>query len=118
MAAVNKTYYNQAQTEIINGEVVKNDMVKAVYDGDTMTVDVYKNDDHYAGAFDKKNIEHILKKKAARGSLEQRLIADFGLPEEYKLKKPKKDEKKSPKKSPSRKKKAPLKKKQTRKRKY
>ena len=111
MAAVNKTYYNQTQTEIINGEVVKNDMVNAVYDGDTMTVDVYKNDDHYAGAFDKQNIEHILKKKAAKGSLEQRLMADFGLPEEYKLKK-------SPKKSPSRKKKTSLKKKQTRKRKY
>jgi hypothetical protein len=64
---------------LVNGQVVKEDEIKAKYDGKRLTVDVLENGKHFYKTLNNKEIERVLTKHAHKMPLEQRLQRDFGL---------------------------------------
>ena len=64
---------------LVNGQVVKEDEIKANYDGKRLTVDVLENGKHFYKTLNNKEIERVLTKHADKMPLEQRLQRDFGL---------------------------------------
>lgn len=64
---------------LINGQVVKEDEIKANYDGKRLAIDVIENGKHFYKTLNNKEIERVLTKHAHKMPLEQRLQRDFGL---------------------------------------
>ena len=64
------TYLQESHQAIVNGRVIENEVIKAMYDGKNMDIDVYKNGHH---------INAILSMKAHPQALEKRLMRDFGV---------------------------------------
>ena len=63
----------------VNGQVIENEVIKAVYDGKNMDIDVYRNGEHFSDQLKKKDIDTILSMKAHPLALEKRLARDFGV---------------------------------------
>jgi hypothetical protein len=74
-----RTYIQEAHKSIVNGRVMDNQVVNAMYDGNKMNVDMYKNGQHYLAKLDKKDIESILGMSAHPLALDKRLMRDFGV---------------------------------------
>jgi hypothetical protein len=91
-----KTYIQEGHQAIINGKVLENEVIKAMYDGKNMSVDMYNNGQHYSTKLNKKEIDTILSMKAHPMALEKRLMRDFGVKNKtYKNKNKKKNKNKN-----------------------
>ena len=74
-----QAYIQQSYKTTINGKVVKDDAMRAIYNGKDVNVDVYDNGKLYHSKLNKKDIESIFSRQKHPLSLEKRLIKDFGL---------------------------------------
>ena len=74
-----QAYIQQSYKTTINGKVVKDDAMRAIYNGKNVDVDVYDNGKLYHSTLNKKDIESMFSRQKHPLSLEKRLIKDFGL---------------------------------------
>ena len=74
-----QAYIQQSYKTTINGKVVKDDAMRAIYNGKDVNVDVYDNGKLYHSTLNKKDIESMFSRQKHPLSLEKRLIKDFGL---------------------------------------
>ena len=74
-----QAYIQQSYTSTINGKVVEDDAIRAIYNGKEAEVDIYDNGKIYHSKLNKKDIESIFSRKKHPLTLEKRLIKDFGL---------------------------------------
>ena len=72
-------YVIQSYKSIVNGQVIKDDVINAKYDGNKMDIDLYENGQHAHMKLNKQDIKSILAKQAHPLSLEKRLAKDFGV---------------------------------------
>lgn len=63
----------------VNGKVVRDEMIKAEYDGNNLAVDIYDNGKHCYSKLNNNDIANILSHRASALPLEKRLMKDFSI---------------------------------------
>jgi hypothetical protein len=63
----------------VNGKVVRDEMIKAEYDGKNLAVDIYDNGKHFYSKLNNNDIANILSHRASALPLEKRLMKDFSI---------------------------------------
>lgn len=89
--------HTEAYTKtIINGHILKDEAIKANYDGQQLAIDLYNNGKHIFTKLDNNDITNILAQRAHALPLEQRLTRDFGIKKRVRRQTNKKVTKKKP----------------------
>ena len=71
--------YNVSQQTYVNGKVIKDEVIKAKYDGENLGLDIYDNGKHFYSKLNNNDIANILSHRASSIPLEKRLMKDFSI---------------------------------------
>ena len=63
----------------VNGKLIREEMIKAEYDGKNLAIDIYDNGKHFYSKLNNNDIASILSHRASSLPLEKRLMKDFSV---------------------------------------